>query len=48
MSEPLETCKYMDRQTKQNQITRIPSAMAIPENATLHICGGKQGLKKAA
>lgn len=48
MSEPLGTCKYIDRQTRQNQMTWIPSAMAIPENATLHICGGKQGLKKAA
>lgn len=48
MSEPLGTCKYIDRQTMQKQMTWIPRAMAIPENAALHACGRKQGLKKAA
>ena len=29
-------------------MTRVPRAVAIPENTTLHICGRKQRLKKAA
>lgn len=48
MSEPLGTCKYIERQTRQNQVTWIPRTMAIPEKATLHICGRKEMLKKAA
>lgn len=48
MSRPLGTCKYINKRRRQNQMTWISRAMAILENATLHICGRKQGLKKAA
>lgn len=48
MSRPLETSKYINKQRRQNQMTWISRAMAIPENATLHIWGRKHGLKKAA
>lgn len=48
MLEPLGTCKHINRQTRLKQKTWIPGVMAMPENATLHICGRKQGLRKVA
>lgn len=45
MAGPLGICSYIDWPSRK-QMTWIPRTMAIPENATLHFCGRKQGLKK--
>lgn len=46
MSEPLWTCKYINRQARQKQMTWIPTAVTVPEIAALCIWGRRQRLKK--